>query len=257
VNCLPLSVSAACLMRSRALCTPSRPCVRSVFCEFAFPLACPLPSTPSACGFPPSSGSIGAPWPCPAFPPSCPFRFAIAPDSSFLRPLFGDFVGTTVQSDFLLRTSMASVLGLPIAAHGAIAVGGCRISRFSRKVLPRMLGVFDRARPRRTSPCRCVGCCLRLPKGPRRLGAHSISRLNTRPACTPVHASGTSLRPCPQDSGSSWVAGPSMCDFLLRYTLPVYPGASPGTSSRLDLFRPQADVVFPTAGRSPLPAGKE
>jgi len=49
---------------------------------------------------------------------------------------------------------MARVLGLPIAARGTIASGGRRVSRFSRMVLPRMLGVlaFDRARSLYTSP---------------------------------------------------------------------------------------------------------
>ena len=66
---------------------------------------------------------------------------------------------------------MASVLGLPIAAHGSIdSVGGRRASRFSRKVLPRMLGVVDHARPLRTSPLRCNGFCLRSPERPRHLG---------------------------------------------------------------------------------------
>jgi len=51
-----------------------------------------------------------------------------------------------------------------------LPVGGRRVSRFSRIVSPRMLRVFDRARPQRTSPCRCVGYCLRHWKKPRPLG---------------------------------------------------------------------------------------
>jgi hypothetical protein len=82
VNRLPLSVAAACLMRSRALYMSSRLWVRYLFCEFAFPSACRLPSTPSACEVPPPLGSLGVPWPFPAFPPSCPFRSAIAPASA-------------------------------------------------------------------------------------------------------------------------------------------------------------------------------
>jgi hypothetical protein len=86
-------------------------------------LAHPFPSAPSADGFPLPPGSVGSPWLCPAFPLSCPFRFAMAPCFRFLRPLFGDFVGTVGQSDSLLRSSMARVLGLPIAAHGTIRRG--------------------------------------------------------------------------------------------------------------------------------------
>jgi hypothetical protein len=37
-----------------------------------------------------------------------------------------------------------------------------------------------------------------------------ISRLNTQPASAPVNASRTALRPAVHDSGSSWVATPSM-----------------------------------------------
>jgi len=49
-----------------------------------------------------------------------------------------------------------------------------------------------------------------------------------RPACAPVNASDTPLRECPHDSGSSWVASPSMRGLFLRYVMPVYPGASSG-----------------------------
>ena len=41
-------------------------------------------------------------------------------------------------------------------------VGGRRISRFSRRLLPCMLGVSDLAGYHRTSPSRPVGCCLPL-----------------------------------------------------------------------------------------------
>jgi len=68
-------------MRSHALGTPCRSCARGVFCGPAFPLAHPLPSIPSASGLSPSPGPLGAPWPFPAFPPSCPFRSARGPCS--------------------------------------------------------------------------------------------------------------------------------------------------------------------------------
>ena len=84
---------------------------------------------------------------------------------------------------------------------------------------------------------RCSGCCLRLRRQPRHLNLNSISRLNTRPAWSPVNASVTPSRTCPHDSGSSWVASPSACEFLLRYTMPVYPGASPGASCPMSSTR--------------------
>ena len=111
--------------------------------------------------------------------------------------------------------------------------GGLRASRFSRMVLTRMLGVsaYDRARSLCTLPF--LGAVSMAFGSGNSLGTwklNSISRLNTRPTCAPVNASGTSLQACPHDSGSSWVASPSKCESLLRYTMPVYPGASPGTS---------------------------
>jgi len=90
------------------------------------------------------------------------------------------------------------VLGLPTAAHGAIAAGNHRVSRFSHMALPRMLGVyFDRARPRLTSRLtvkRVLPSAAPTASAP---GKISISRLNTRPACAPVNASHTPLRACP------------------------------------------------------------
>jgi len=106
-------------MQARALYTGSRRSVRGVFCLLAFPLAHPLPSIPSARGAPPSPVALGFPWPSPAFPPSCPFRSAMAPFSSFFRSLFGNFVGTIGQSDSLLRSSMPCARRLHIAAHFA------------------------------------------------------------------------------------------------------------------------------------------
>ena len=156
----------------------------------------------------------------------------MAPRSSFVRPcsgassvLRGSQTPCSVHRwlaslDFPSRPTAPSAAGglqgLPVLAHGA--------STHAR-------GLFDRARPLRTSPF-SVQQVSPSTSG-NSLGAwkfNSISRLNTRPACAPVNASGTPSRPCPHDSGSSWVASPSMCDFLLRYTLPVYPGASPNTS---------------------------
>ncbi|MBU0641457.1 MAG: hypothetical protein KKB50_21565, partial [Planctomycetes bacterium] len=56
-------------------------------------------------------------------------------------------------------------------------------------------------------------------------GGRLLSRLNTRPARTPVNASPTPLRTPTHDSGPSWAANPSTYDSFIHYTLPVYPGA--------------------------------
>jgi len=70
-----------------------------------------------------------------------------------------------------------------------------------------MFGVYDRARPLRASPLTGTS---RIVFGPRNdldtWLLNPISRLNTRPACTPTDASGMTSRSCPHGSGPSWVA---------------------------------------------------
>src|SRR2546430_3083082 len=60
-----------------------------------------------------------------------------------------------------------------------------------------------------------------------------------RPALPPVNASPASFRAPTHDSGPPWVASPSMSDFLLPYSMPVYPGA-PRQASPLRNSFPQA-----------------
>ncbi len=171
MNRLPLSVPAACLMRSRALDTPTRLCVRSALCGPPFPLACRLPSTPSAdvVRFP--LGAAGFAWLSPAFPPSCPFISAIALRFRLLHPCSGASqvlsssqtpcsVHRWLQSlDFPPRPTAPSAVGgtqgLPVLAHDA--------STHARGLN------FDRARPRLASPCRRGGSCLRSRGGSRHL----------------------------------------------------------------------------------------
>ena len=141
MNRLPLSVFAACLMRSLALGTPSRPCVRGVFCGPAFPLACRLPSTPSAGVVRIPLGAVGFTWLSPAFPPSCPFRSAMVLASASFA-----FVQKSRRYYAAVRLPAPCISGSrPWTSHCGPrrhpprAV--CRVSRFSRMVLPRMLGV--------------------------------------------------------------------------------------------------------------------
>jgi hypothetical protein len=123
---------------------------------------------------------------------------------------------------------MALVLGLPTAAHGAIHHGRSQ----GLPVLAQSASTHARGRRPRQAPSRLAnssapGVAFGLRKGLGTWISNSISRLSSRPACAPTNASGSTSRPCPHGSGSSWVASPSMCESLLRYTLPVYPGASP------------------------------
>src|SRR5262245_21051761 len=91
--------------------------------------------------------------------------------------------------------------------------------------------------------------CLRGVKGPlaptaalhvafpiSRQGRHTevvISELNTWPVCTPVNASPASLRMQLHDSEPKWCATPFLCGSLIRYSIPVYLGASLITLSGL------------------------
>src|SRR5262245_41044910 len=86
-----------------------------------------------------------------------------------------------------------------------------------------------------------------------RQGRHTevvISELNTWPVCTPVNASPASLRMLAHDSGPRWCPTPFLCGSLIRYSLPVYPGAflnipyaSTGASTRGDIIRDDPDLV--------------
>ena len=100
-----------------------------------------------------------------------------------------------------------------------------RISRFSRKLLPCMPGVLDRAGYHRASPKRPTGCCLPPASTESASRVRLLSRLNTLPALAPVNASPSLLRAPPHDSGPLWLARPLTYDSFIHYNLPVYPGA--------------------------------
>ena len=174
MNRIFLSLLAACRTRSSALGALVRLCVRGAFCSSVFPLARPLPSTASA---------------------------AVA--AGFVRRLRRYYGPVRLPATVHRRLA---ALGLPDAARGAIAAGDAGISRFSRREVPYVHGVSDRAGSLSGSRCRARACCL-----PPRLTASAprtclISRLNTRPARAPVNASPPPSRAPAHDSGSSWVA---------------------------------------------------
>ena len=166
-----------------------RRCVRNLCRYSGFPLARPLPSTPSAAG-------------CPA--------------------LFEGFAGTTGLSDF----PCPSIIGVR--------------PQTSRHVPQRHPLRVDTGSP--GSRARCFRTCtgsrtargldmpgdngtpdvaFRISLLRRHPGGMSVSRLNTRPARTPVNASPTPLRTPPHDSGPSWAANPSTYDSFIHNTSPV------------------------------------
>ena len=58
-----------------------------------------------------------------------------------------------------------------------------------------------------------------------------ISELDTHPACTPANASAAVLPPPPHSSGPGWFARPFPYDSFIRDSMPVHPGAFPGSVS--------------------------
>jgi hypothetical protein len=106
------------------------------------------------------------------------------------------------------------------------------ISRFPHKVLARMPRVLDRAgskgvsRYRRLQFCLPLGSIASAPRsGHRFRDGGSISRLHTWPARSPVNASPVPLRTEMHDSGSVWIATPSLYESFIHYTLPAFTGA--------------------------------
>jgi hypothetical protein len=72
-----------------------------------------------------------------------------------------------------------------------------------------------------SSRYRCTGWS--LPLSPTAWASRSefLTRLNTRPAQSPVNASTPPSRAAPRDSGSVWVANPLQYEFFIHYTSPV------------------------------------
>ncbi len=119
-------------------------------------------------------------------------------------------------------------LDFPMRSADPLSTDGWGTSRFPRKVLPSVHGVSDRAGAEDASRYRRPRCGLPListasaPRGTHRSpGRAWFSRLNTRPARSPVNASSLPLRTTPHDSGPVWVATPSPYDSFIHYTLPV------------------------------------
>jgi hypothetical protein len=116
-------------------------------------------------------------------------------------------------------------LDFPTRPTATAALGGLGTSRFPREVSPYVHGVSDRAGLWCTSRYRCTRWS--LPPAPTASASRSefLTRLNTRPARSPVNASTPPSRAAPHDSGPMWVADPLSGDFFIHYTSPVLTGA--------------------------------
>jgi hypothetical protein len=111
-----------------------------------------------------------------------------------------------------VRSSSATCLDFPTRPRH-VAPGKNGNSRFPCEVLPYVHGVFDRAGSQHTSRYRYAKCGLPLLLTASTSRSKFLTRLDTRPICSPVNASMPPLRVAPHDSGSMWLAIPSSCDF--------------------------------------------
>src|SRR6266481_7743526 len=116
-------------------------------------------------------------------------------------------------------------LDFPMRPKATAALGGLGISRFPCEVSAYVLGVSDRAGLWLTSRYRCTRCCLPLSPTASASRSNRLTRLNTRPARSPVNASTPPSRAAPHDSGPMWVASSHSYDSFIHYTSPVVTGA--------------------------------
>jgi hypothetical protein len=114
-----------------------------------------------------------------------------------------------------------SSLDFPTRPKATAALGEHGISRFPREVSAYVHRVSDRAGLWHASRYRRTKCCLPLLLTASASRSDLLTRLNTRPARSPVNASTLPLRAAPHDSGPMWVAVPLSYDFCIHYTSPV------------------------------------
>ena len=116
-------------------------------------------------------------------------------------------------------------LDFPMRPRATAALGELGISRFPSEVSPYVHRVSDRAGLWHTSRYRCTRWGLPLSPTASASRSNSLTRLNTRPARSPVNASTPPSRAAPHDSGPIWVANPLSCDFFIHYNLAGLTGA--------------------------------
>jgi len=112
-------------------------------------------------------------------------------------------------------------LDFPMRPRATATPGGLGISRFPCEVSAYVHGVSDRAGLWHTSRYRCTRWGLPLSPTASASRRKKLTRLNTRPARSPVNASTPLLRAAPHDSGPMWVAISHSYDFFIHYTSPV------------------------------------
>src|SRR5467141_2533781 len=116
-------------------------------------------------------------------------------------------------------------LDFPTRPKATAALGEHGISRFPSEVSAYVHGVSDRAGLCNASRYRRSRWGLPLLLTASASRRKELTRLNTRPARSPVNASTLLLRAAPHDSGPMWVATSHSYDFCIHYTSPVLTGA--------------------------------
>ena len=121
-------------------------------------------------------------------------------------------------------------LDFPTRPMATAALGEHGISRFPSEVSAYVHGVSDRAGLCNASRYRRSRWGLPLLLTASASRRKELTRLNTRPARSPVNASTPPSRAAPHDSGPMWVANPLSCDFCIHYNLAGLTGAQELTS---------------------------
>src|SRR5205085_4178978 len=107
-------------------------------------------------------------------------------------------------------------LDFPMRPKATAALGRLGISRFPCEVSTYVHRGSDRAGLWHTSRYRCTRWSLPLSPTASASRRKVLTRLNTRPARSPVNASTPPSRAAPHDSGPMWVANPPLpCDFFI------------------------------------------
>ena len=97
------------------------------------------------------------------------------------------------------------------------------ISRLPREMLRCVRGVCDHAESDRSSHKRIDRCCLPPDSTVSALRSITFSRLNTRPALSPVNASPMPSRTSTHDSEPTWLASPWPYETFIHCTSPALP----------------------------------
>jgi len=165
------------------------------------------------------SGQAGFPHPALALGDNAHAAQGIGMTDGRQRQPARDQAPHTIPKDAAIhrRTS----LDFPMRPRATAALGELGISRFPREVSLYLHGVSDRAGLWRTLRYRCTRWG--LPPAPTASASRRkvLTRLNTRPAHSPINASTPPLRAAPHDSGPMWVATSHSYDFCIHYTSPV------------------------------------